>query len=88
MNNEKNLANKTCFPLSVVGHKFGLIIWSFSLEFLMLITETCFALEDWTEEESQTLKLIRPLVLHFLAVYFPKAWYFKEEKLIIHRAMI
>lgn len=73
VNNEKNLANKTCFPLSVGGHKFGLIIWPFSLEFIMLIAETCFSLKDWTKEEKQTLKLIRPLVFCFLAVHFPKA---------------
>lgn len=58
VNNEENLANKNCFPLSVGGHKFGLMIWPLSLEIIMLIAETCFSLKDWTKEEKQTLKLI------------------------------
>lgn len=80
---KKNLANRTCFPLSVGGHKFSLIIWPFSQEFIMLAVATCFGLKDWTKKEKQALKLIRLSVFCFLAVYFPKTQHLKDEKLII-----
>lgn len=85
---EKNLANRTCFPLSVAGHKFSLIIWPFSQEFIMSVVKTCFSLKDWTKEEKQALKLIRLSVFCFLAVYFPKTRHLKEEKLIIPISVI
>lgn len=61
------------FLPNVGGHKFGLIIWPFSLELTMLVAETGFSLRYCAKEEKQPLKLIRPLVPCFLAVYFLKA---------------
>lgn len=63
VNNKKIFSNEALFPLSVGGHKCGLIIRPFFPELIML-TPTI------TEEEKQTLQSIRPLMPRFLATYF------------------
>lgn len=74
----KILPIRIAFLLLLRGHKFVLIIWPFPLEFMLVTEIACFSLKDWTKEEKQTLKLIKPLVLCILAICFPEVCHFKK----------